>query len=237
MKSLGLIPIVAWLLLSVAEAAVPVFECDFEAADVLSRWQSSSPLRVRLEPARDQSHALHVEAPAGVTTNASARLALPLDGLRGTRVHVEALVKAEGVTAPPKPWNGIKVMLNTHSPDGETWEQQNQVAGTFAWKRLSFSARVPADASAAWLVVGLEAVNGVAWFDDVRITVTARSRVRPEKPTAGVAFTGHKEPRLRGAMISPNVTVEDLEVLGGRWGANHVRWQLLWGGFLSFNLT
>ena len=32
-------------------------------------------------------------------------------------------------------------------------------------------------------------------------------------------------------MIGPNVTEEDLRVLGGRWKANHVRWQLIWGGF------
>ena len=32
-------------------------------------------------------------------------------------------------------------------------------------------------------------------------------------------------------MIGPRVTEADLRVLGGEWKANHVRWQLIWGGF------
>ncbi len=32
-------------------------------------------------------------------------------------------------------------------------------------------------------------------------------------------------------MIGPRVGAEDLRVLGGQWKANHVRWQLIWGGF------
>ena len=38
-------------------------------------------------------------------------------------------------------------------------------------------------------------------------------------------------PRLRGAMIDPTVTAADLELLAGQWKANHVPWQLTWGGF------
>jgi hypothetical protein len=47
----------------------------------------------------------------------------------------------------------------------------------------------------------------------------------------GPVYRGHTLPRLRGAMISPAVTAEDLRVLGKQWRANHVRWQLVWGGF------
>ena len=37
-------------------------------------------------------------------------------------------------------------------------------------------------------------------------------------------------PKYRGAMISPhNFHETDLEVLGGRWNANVIRWQLNWG--------
>ena len=53
------------------------------------------------------------------------------------------------------------------------------------------------------------------------------AEVQPGK----AAYKGHDLPRLRGVMISPRVTEADLRVLGGQWKANHVRWQLLWGGF------
>ena len=37
--------------------------------------------------------------------------------------------------------------------------------------------------------------------------------------------------RLRGAMIGLDVGEADIRVLGGDWGANHIRWQLLWNSF------
>lgn len=214
-----------------AFGAAPVFEADFEAADALAPWQQAKAPQVRAEKARGESRALRVESLKGSSHQASTRIALPLDALRGTRIRVEALVKADGVTAPPKPWNGIKVMLNSKSSEGEKWDQQNSVAGTFDWKRVGFSTRIPADATAAFLVLGLEAVNGVVWFDDVKITVTAKPRIRPNQPAKGPVFKGHDLARLRGAMIGPGVTEADLQKLGGEWGANHVRWQLIWGGF------
>jgi endoglucanase len=219
-----------FFILSLNALADPVMEEPFATPDAAQHWEGLKAPHCRMESARG-GFALRIEAPSGVTSHASTRRALPLEMLRGTRVRIEALVKAEGVTTPPMPYNGIKVMLNTHSPSGQTWEQQNSVHGSFDWKRVGFTARVPEDATAAWLVLGLEAVNGIAWFDEVKVTVVGRSRTRPAQPASGVAFKGHNESRLRGAMISPNVTAEDLQVLGGQWGANHVRWQLLWGGF------
>lgn len=36
------------------------------------------------------------------------------------------------------------------------------------------------------------------------------------------------QPRLRGTMLSTQVTAADLKLLGQQWKANHVRWPLLW---------
>ena len=228
--------LLAILLFTRAAVAAPVFESDFEAPDALRGWQGQRPPQVRIEQVRIEqvrgdSHVLRVEAPRGAPGYVSARIGLPLEALRGSRVRVEALVKADGVTPPPKPWNGIKVMLHSQSPGGDRWEQQNNVAGTFDWKLVRFTARVPEDATAAWLVLGLETVSGVAWFDDVKVVVTAAPRTRPAQAANGPVFKRHDLPRLRGAMISQSVTEADLQTLGGDWGANHVRWQLVWGGF------
>jgi len=35
--------------------------------------------------------------------------------------------------------------------------------------------------------------------------------------------------RFRGTMINPNLKEEDFRVLAS-WKANHIRWQLVWGG-------
>ena len=44
-------------------------------------------------------------------------------------------------------------------------------------------------------------------------------------------YKGHDKTRLRGAMIGTTVDEADIRVLGAEWGANHIRWQLLWNGF------
>ena len=55
------------------------------------------------------------------------------------------------------------------------------------------------------------------------------------RPTAAArtddVYKGHDKSRLRGAMIGTGVDEADIRVLGGEWGANHIRWQLLWNGF------
>ena len=52
------------------------------------------------------------------------------------------------------------------------------------------------------------------------------------KKSQSSVYKGHNLPRLRGTMISPGrFGHDDLEVLAGKWNANHVRWQLIWGGF------
>lgn len=51
-----------------------------------------------------------------------------------------------------------------------------------------------------------------------------------------VVYKGHNLPHMRGAMISPNVTEEDLRVLGMEWHANLVRWQLNKGDRAPDNL-
>jgi hypothetical protein len=92
---------------------------------------------------------------------------------------------------------------------------------------VAFRVSVPDDARDIQLVLGLEQVSGKAWFDDVRVAVHRSLRRAPRPVATGPAYKGHSLHRLRGAMISPNVTDEDLRVLGQEWNANLIRWQLI----------
>ena len=159
------------------------------------------------------------------------RLPLPVEKIRGARLRCRAQIKAEGVSAPPQPYNGVKFMLQIAGPEGTQWPQKNGVSGTFDWKAVEFRCPVAREATQAWLVLGLEAVTGKVGFDDVRIEIDYLPRAKPNPPPAGPPYRGHALSRLRGAMISTGVTEADLRVLGGEWKANHVRWQLTWGGF------
>ncbi len=204
-----------------------VFQTDFEGAATMRSWGAEQNQNVRLVPGFQSAQSLSVEKPPDAPAGGSVRMPLPIEKMRGARLTCRAMVKADGVSQPPQPWNGIKFMLHVTSPGGAAWLQQNNLFGTFDWKRVEFKAAIPADATAAELILGLEAVNGRAQFDDIKITVARGPRVRPATPPTGPVFTGHDEPRLRGAMISPDITPESLRVLGQEWNANLIRWQLI----------
>ena len=163
--------------------------------------------------------------------SASIRLPLPVEKIRGARLRCSARILARDVGRPPNPWNGVKFMLQLVTPEGSQWLQRNGVFGTFDWKPVEFRADVAREVTQAWLVLGLESVTRKAGFDDIRIRIDLPPRTRPAGRPAGPPYKGHSLDRLRGAVIGPRVTEADLRVLGGEWKANHVRWQLIWGGF------
>ena len=209
-----------------------VFHEDFEDPDGSRVWEAMDQPGVSLRGDPSGSRCLFIEQPSTQPGgNLTVRAQLPLDRVKGRRVRVEAMVRGEDVAAPPNPYNGIECMLHSVAPSGQNWQQKNNVFGTFDWKPIRFIAEIPADATEAWLVLGLELTTGRVWFDDVKITPIGRRRRSPTEQPDGPVYKGHDLPRLRGAMIGPNVSEEDLRVLGGRWKANHVRWQLIWGGF------
>ena len=160
---------------------------------------------------------------------------LPPDTFCGKRVLVTARIKAEDVSQPPNAWNGVKCMLHTVSPGGDKWMQKDNLLGTFGWQNIDFIATIPPDATRVQLILGLENVTGTAWFDEITIRELGAMRKAPPNPDPVIAaqpvYKGHDKSRLRGAMIGTNVGEKDIRVLGGEWGANHIRWQLLWGGF------
>lgn len=229
---LRFIPIIVTLL--VAHAAwgdEPALKIAFDAPEALDAWQGVGAEAVALDRA---PHGLAVRIERAATEEAGSRtirLPLPLDTFRGTRIRVDATAKADAVVEPPQAWNGVKCMIHTVSPGGPRWSQQNSLFGTWDWRRIGFTTEIPADATEAWLVLGLEQTTGRVWFDDIAIRIVGARRRPPSAKPSEPAFRGHDLPRLRGAMISPRVTAEDLEVLGGDWKANHIRWQLTWGGF------
>ncbi len=89
----------------------------------------------------------------------------------GRRVVIRGRVKESGVSAKPAWYNGSKILLVYHYADGTSGAstQANLPAGTFDWTNVAFPVTVPANVTAVWVEVGLEAVSGTAWFDDVRV--------------------------------------------------------------------
>ena len=212
-----------------AEAPSPLprghvfFQADFDAADALKGWTGAG----KLEPGAS-GQVLAIERTAGgVVGGTAVTLKLPAEAMRGYAVGCTAKVKAENVSDRPQPWNGLKFMLAIEGPGGKTWPQAKVETGTFDWRRAAFTARIPADATSVTLCLGLEAVTGRAWFDDVRIAVAKPPFVVKPRPAGGPVYKGHDLPRLRGTMVSPDINEASLRVLGKDWNANVLRWQLV----------
>lgn len=201
-----------------------LFATDFEAQPALKGWEGRSTLAAGYQ----SDHSILVERRTGDPSNASATVrSLPVEAIRGCTLRATAMVKAENVTAKPNPWNGVKFMLALDAPGGRSWPQAEIDTRTFDWRRATFSARIPPDATSVTLFLGLEQVEGKAWFDNLKITVAKAPVAAPGVATSGPIFKGHSLPRLRGAMISPNIDAESLRVLGKDWNANLIRWQLI----------
>lgn len=219
-----------------AQEPVTVLRWDFEeivgeqnVQALPAEWIASSKEGIAVERTDQGGRCLHVWVDAATGPGSrNIRYRLPVDKLRGQRVRVNALVRAKGVSQPPKPWNGIKCMLRIESGGEILWPQQNLPGGDFDWRPIQFVVAMPDDCQQVDLIVGLENVTGDAWFDNIAVEIIPKKKLSSKHKEV---FKGHNLPRLRGAMIGPHVTDADLLEFGNVWKANHIRWQLIWNGF------
>ncbi|MEI7731249.1 MAG: cellulase family glycosylhydrolase [Verrucomicrobiota bacterium] len=210
-----------------ALAALPrghvFFQSDFEGPDDLNPWSG----RKQVETGHQSARSLCVENRGASKSGASASLTLPAEAMRGHVVQVSAWVKAQDVSAKPNPWNGVKLMLVIQTPEGPEYPQAPLGVGSFDWQQAVYQARIPTNATKITLIAGMEQVTGKVWFDDVKISVYRAMRTDVPAPVAGPMHKGHALPRLRGAMVAPNLTEASLLIFGQEWNANVIRWQLI----------
>ncbi len=224
-----LLPLSFCLAQPVPRGHVFFFE-DFEPANALSRWSGKAEIE-----AGQAGHMLKIERKDANSSSGTISIKLPVEQMRGYQVHGTARIRGQGVSKKPNPWNGVKFMLVIETPGGRQWPQAPDVPeGTFDAQTFRLFTRVPKDATGATLVLGLEQVTGAVWFDDVRISA-GRPPIKdvPPAPADKPIYTGHSIPRLRGAMISPNIDEAGLRTLGQEWNANLIRWQLIRTGMKS----
>ncbi|MCE5216756.1 glycoside hydrolase family 5 protein, partial [bacterium] len=208
----------------------PLLQAGFEGPAALEGWQFAGTGTSRLVERDDQGHAIYLERPAESPGGAGVRqFSLPVDQIAGKMVTLQADVRAEELSVPPQSWNGVKFMLQYRTPSGNRYPQMRGLGETRGWRSVFFTVRVPADALEARLVLGLEAVSGKMWFDNVRIDVGRPAAAHKylwdgQHPI----FTGRSLPRLRGTMVGGNLNEDSLSVLGKDWNANVLRWQVNW---------
>ncbi len=134
------------LLAILPAAAEPIISFDFEDATLLK-----PPAKQVAAPG---GHALQVDNadPGG---SATVLFELPADQLAGRRVTLTAKVKADGVSTPPNPWNGVKVMLVVETAGGKQQHPQLPLpVGTYDWQTRERTLRLPAATTRVQLHLG-----------------------------------------------------------------------------------
>lgn len=210
-----------------------VYQTGFETSAEREAWSSADFAAWELGYQDSTSLCISV---SDKDARAGRMLQLPLDvqPYRGCLLLFECLAKAEDVTKPEHAYLGVKYMLHQTSPSlGSKWQNQNNVYGSFDWRRLRFAALIEPDAARAELLLGLQGSSGKVWFDAIKVSVyKLPPSPRPDPPlNPGPVFKGHDLPRLRGMMSPHTYREEDLRLLGEQWNANVIRWQMTrnWG--------
>ncbi|HEV7301113.1 MAG TPA: cellulase family glycosylhydrolase [Tepidisphaeraceae bacterium] len=173
---------------------------------------------------------LHARVRASEPLGRTVLIPLPIERLAGKSVWFGADVRIEGVAEKPQPWNGVKVMLVIETPHGKNYPQPEVPTGSLEWARYSSVTNVPHEATAVTLVLGLEAVTGDVWFDNVYVTHRKDLTRAPAGDQNQPIFRGHDLPRLRGAMAGNRLTEADIAHFAREWNGNLLRWQLFEAG-------
>lgn len=98
--------------------------------------------------------------------------------IRGKRLRVEALVKAEGVVLGVHSYSQAKIALVWN--DGKRdHEQEVDFLHTFDWRRISVAWEVGGNCEKATLYLGMHTTTGTVWLDDVSVTAPELKSERP----------------------------------------------------------
>lgn len=149
-----------------AQSTDSYFSETFDAPSALAATWSGAAI---MTEAHGSGHALKVSSASPATLSLQA--ALPVSGIAGRRVVVRGQVKGSAISTRPQSYNGVKITLVFTLQDGSTvYANQATVPdGTFDWRDFCFPVTVPATIASARLKVGLEAVSGTAWFDELKV--------------------------------------------------------------------
>ncbi|MBN8216093.1 MAG: hypothetical protein J0L75_05590 [Spirochaetes bacterium] len=121
--------------------------------------------------------------------------------LSGKKVRLSVRVKAEGISAKAKNYNGVKIMLPWASKDGKKdWPQAIQPEGSWDWKTATLETTLPENLVSITIHLGLEGVTGKAWFDEVKLEVWG------ELTPADLAAAGNEPPK--GPELAATVEVD-----------------------------
>ncbi|OAD21666.1 hypothetical protein THIOM_002561, partial [Candidatus Thiomargarita nelsonii] len=162
-------------------------------------------------------------------------ISMPVKGIEGHTLYLSGWIKAENISRPTS-YHGIKFMAKIIPSSGDPIYAQPKIPideqnPSFDWKKFSVPFLIPDDVKYLNIQMGLQGVSGTVWFDDVKITIGREPfKPLPAVPEDTPIYTGHSQPRLRGAHINPYIYLlpdaeqEYIRTLKEEWNANLIRY-------------
>lgn len=152
------------------------------------------------------------------------RETFPIDSVKGRKLFVRGSVRHRAATG-SKDAGVYRLALHTSTPSGQVTTEAPIGGGNApTWESQGFATVVPENALACELQIGISRSRSLMDVRDLSILVQPNESFKIHSKRLETAT------HLRGMMVAPFATADDLRALAG-WGANHVRWQLTWGGF------
>lgn len=134
------------------------------------KWDGKSELKWKPEPDTEKGTLKLTSDNADVRVG--TEIPLPADRCTGRLVIVETRVRGENLSEKPQPHNGVKLMLLLKNAEGEdNFPQADIPVGTFDWKPVRWTLRMPDNIVSAKLRLGMENITGTAWFEPIKISI------------------------------------------------------------------
>ncbi len=136
------------------------------------RWDGTSGMKWNPEPKVDTGSGKNAAKIVAPDANGSIMhvAVLPVEKFRGHTIRIKARLKGEAISEKPKPWNGVKVMLQLQNAEAKMdYPQAPTSVGTFDWTDVNWTWRVPENIVSAKLAIGLEKVQGTLYVESIEI--------------------------------------------------------------------
>ncbi len=213
------------IVLSFGLSSTVALEADFDTYEqTRALFADSSRYRLVLDSGRTALQVTRIDSLSATYISH----ALGTDSVAGGIYRVSACSRAFGLSAKPRHFNGVKVMLGVKRADGTSSNPQlpwPDTLGAYGWTRSSMIVTIPEKATRADLTLGLESMSGTVLFDSIRIDRIG-SAVMPPARDSLLPIARPFGPRLRGVMTKTPIDSASIAVFGSAWKGNVMRWQM-----------
>lgn len=207
---------------SYAQQTKTIFQTGFDDRDELDQWDREGRIKI---VDKDGQRTLKI-------VNGILKIPIPKNDIKGGILRLSCKIKAQSVSTPLHPWNGIKVMIHVSLPWDDMWPQAKIPLGSFDWTDADVSTNIPYEADSVEVYIGLQESTGKLWVDNLNLISTKATEAEtPYYVDVHKHYSMDADgKRYRGVMVPTLISDSGLYELA-KWNVNIIRWQITRHGF------